>query len=210
MLTIWGRADSSNVQAVMWAVAELELEYERIDAGHRFGEVSAELNPNRTVPVLQDGDGQILWESAAILRYLASQYGGGGAFWPAEAAARADVDRWAEWAKLNVALAFTGPVFWQVVRTPVADRDPVKLARGLSALEDKLAIAEPRLANGGWLAGPVFTLADIVFGHMLYRYYSLDIARADLPNLAAYYERLTERPAYREHVMVSYAALQVD
>lgn len=126
MPRIWGRRNSSNVQAVMWCVGELGLAYERYDVGHRFGGTDTDafvaMNPNRTVPVLRDGEGPALWESGAILRYLASRYAGDTPFWPGDLDARANVDRWAEWSKINVAMAFTVPIFWRVVRLPAADR----------------------------------------------------------------------------------------
>lgn len=212
MLKIWGRTDSSNVQALMWCVGELGLPYERIDAGHRFGvndtPAFLAMNPNGTVPVLQDGANPPLWETGAILRYLANRYGR-APFWPEELLARTEVDRWAEWSKINVALGFTAPVFWKVVRTPASQRDPAAIAAAVATLETKLRIAEDRLARHDYLVSDEFTLADIQFGHLLYRYYDIDIARADLPALRAYYDRLTTRPAYRTHVMVSYDGLRV-
>ncbi len=76
MLTIWGRRTSSNVQALMWCVVELGIPHVRHDAGHRFGGTdTAEflaMNPNGTVPVLRDGDAEPVWETGAILRYLAT------------------------------------------------------------------------------------------------------------------------------------------
>jgi len=212
MLKIWGRTDSSNVQAAMWCIAELGLPSERIDAGHRFGVNDTPgflaMNPNGTVPVLQDGDNPPLWETGAILRYLGNRYGS-APFWPEELIARTEVDRWAEWSKINIALGFTMPVFWQVVRTPAERRDPAAIARAVTALETKLRIAEDRLARHAWLVGEDFTLADIQFGHCLYRYYDIDIARGALPALRRYYDRLTERPAYRAHVMTGYEALRL-
>ena len=126
------------------------------------------------------------------------------------AARRAQIDKWAEWAKLNVAMNFTVPVFWRVVRTPPAQRDGTAITVALAVLEDKLAIAEAQIANHGFLAGPAFTLADIQLGHVLYRYFDIDIPRADLPALAGYAARLAKRPAYREHVMVGYEDLRVE
>lgn len=211
MLTIWGRKTSSNVQALMWCVGELGLPYTRHDIGHTYGGTDtpafAAMNPNRTVPVLQDGAAQPLWETGAILRYLATLYGA-GPFWPDDLLARTDVDRWAEWSKLNVALQFTGPVFWHVVRTPAKARDWAAIRSALDDLEDTLAIAEQRLEAQAHLVGDDFTLADIQFGHVLYRYYTIEIDRAPLPSIAAYYERLTQRPAFAEHVMVSYEDLR--
>ena len=212
MLTIWGRKTSSNVQALMWCVGELGLDYLRFDVGHRYGGTDGEafyqLNPNRTMPVLQDGDNPPLWETGAILRYLASRYAN-DAFWPGDLLARTEVDRWAEWSKQNIALGFTTPVFWRVVRTPAAERDPQAIAAAVTSLEQKLAIAEARLAGSRYLVGDTFTLADIQFGHVLYRYFAIDIPRRPLPHLAAYYARLTARPAFRQHVMVSYDELKV-
>ncbi|MCB1388073.1 MAG: glutathione S-transferase family protein [Rhodobacteraceae bacterium] len=211
MLTIWGRADSSNVQALMWAVGELGLAHRRIDAGERFGGTgTAEflaMNPNGTIPVLKDDEGPALWETGAILRYLAARHGP-ESFWPSDPLARADVDRWAEWAKLNVAIGFTGPVFWRVVRTPEARRDPAAIASALKALEVNLHIAEMQLTRHPFLVGDTLTLADIQFGHILHRYFDIDITRPDLPALAAYHARLCARPAYAAHVRVSYEALR--
>ncbi|MBT0721458.1 glutathione S-transferase family protein [Rosenbergiella collisarenosi] len=212
MLQIWGRETSSNVQAVMWCVGELGLTYQRYDVGHHFGGLDSEafyqLNPNRTIPVLQDDNHPPLWESGAILRYLASRYGQ-ESFWPKDIFARSEVDRWAEWAKVSVSSLFTQPIFWQLVRTPSQQRDPAAIDQAIARFEDKLAIAEQQLSQHPFLAGPVFTLADIQFGHLLYRYYQLNIGVRDFPTLHAYYQRLTERPAYQRHVMVSYQPLQV-
>lgn len=211
MLTIWGRRTSSNVQALMWCIGELGLPYRRHDIGHRYGGTDTDafraLNPNRTIPVLRDGDGPALWETGAILRYLASRYAD-DTFWPGELIARTNVDRWAEWAKLNVAMAFTGPVFWRVVRTPVEACDTAAVKAAVDALEATLRIAEERFAGQNFLACDQFTLADIQFGHVLYRHYDIQIERAPLPRLAGYYHRLAARPAFREHVMVSYDELR--
>lgn len=212
MLTVWGRRSSSNVQALMWGVGELGLPYERRDAGFRYGVVDTPeflaMNPMGLVPVIRDGDGPPLFETGACLRYLAARYGDGGPFWPADPAARATVDQWAEWAKINVTASFSLPIFWQLVRTPAKDRDEAVIARGLKALDRCLDVAEARLARHAHLVGDAFTLADIQFGHLLYRYHDVPIARRERPALAAYYDRLTARPAYREHVMVSYEELR--
>jgi glutathione S-transferase len=211
MLTVWGRKTSSNVQALMWCIAELGLPCKRHDVGHKFGgtdtDVFYRLNPNRTVPVLQDGPNPPLWETGCILRYLANRYAD-EMFWPAELIARTEVDRWTEWSKINIALGFTTPVFWRVVRAPAEHHDPAAIRHAVSVLEEKLAIADTRLRAHPYLVRDAFTLADIQFGHILYRYYDIDIERADLPNLADYYARLAERPAFREHVMISYEDLR--
>ena len=211
MLKVWGRKSSSNVQALMWCIGELNLVYERIDAGSNYGLVDTReylsMNPNGTVPTLKDGDNPPLWETGPILRYLANTYAPDD-FWPADPIARADVDRWTEWSKINIAMNFTGPVFWRVVRTPPSKRDPVAIGGALRSLVKFLGIAEARFSKFPFLAGDHFTLADIQFGHCLFRYFDIDIERTKHPNIRRYYDALTARLAFQEHVMLSYEELR--
>lgn len=212
MLTVWGRKTSSNVQALMWCIGELQLPYIRHDVGHKYKGTDTDffysLNPNRTVPVLQDGSAPPLWETGAILRYLSNCYGP-ETFWPHDSQRKANVDRWAEWAKINVAMAFTAPVFWRVVRTPESKRDEKAVRKAMINLEASLSIAEVQLGKHCFLAGDEFSLADIQLGHVLYRYFDIDVARQPLQNLRSYYERLISRPAFQEHVIISYEELRV-
>lgn len=210
MLTVWGRKTSSNVQAVMWCIGELGLAFRRHDIGHKYGGQDTPeflaMNPNGTVPVLKDGDGEPLWETGAILRYLGNRYGG-ARFWPQGLEHRAQVDKWAEWSKINIAFNFTAPIFWRVVRTAPEHRDEAAIGEALRALGKKLDIAEHQLSRHAFLAGDDFTLADIQFGHVLYRYFDIAIDRPNHPALRRYYDRLTAWPAFRQHVMVSYEEL---
>ena len=167
-----------------------------------------QMNPNSLVPVLIDGGGQPIFESASILRYLADQYGD-DVFWPKDAAARAQVDKWAEWAKWNFGHIFITTVFWKLVRTPADEIDHNAVAAALVTVETMLAIADAKLATSIYLAGDEFTLADIALGYCLYRYYDNYVLRRDLPHLRRYYDLLCQRPAYRSHVMVSYDELRV-
>ncbi|MDK3074926.1 glutathione S-transferase N-terminal domain-containing protein [Sedimentitalea sp. JM2-8] len=211
MLTIYGRATSSNVQLVMWAVAELGLAHERLDYGHVHGGLDtpgyAAMNPHRRVPTLRDGD-LVVWESCAILRYLAARYGDGAAFWPADPAARAPVDMWAEWGKTELAQAFTVPIFWARVRTAAKDRDEAALAEAVTRFNGYLARLGDQLSDRPYVCGDTFSAADIAIGHLLFRWFTIDVPRAVNPAVEAYYQRLTTRPAYRDHVMVDYAVLQ--
>ncbi len=210
MITIWGRNTSSNVQVAMWTIAELGLEFERIDWGGKFGGNDnpdyRTMNPNGLVPTLRDGD-LVLWESPAILRYLGARYGGEG-FWPADPAERARLDMWAEWVKTSLCPPLIRQVFWQLVRTPAAERNMAAIAEGAARLKALIPMVDARLGDGPFLNGEHLCFADIMLGHTLYRYYTLEFERAATPNLDAYYARLQQRPAYREHAMVSYDSLR--
>lgn len=213
MLRIYGRATSSNVQLVMWAVGELGLPHERLDYGHVHGGLDTDafgaLNPHRKIPVLQEGE-LAIWESAAILRYLAAEYGNGGAFWPSDPKARAAVDMWAEWGKNELCNAFTVPIFWSRVRTRAAERDEEALARAIGQFDEYMAQLAGQLANAPFTCGEHLSVADIVIGHLLFRWFTMDIPRKANPRVEAYYQRLSERPAYREHVMVPYDLLRAE
>lgn len=208
-ITVWGRATSSNVQAVMWCAAELGLKVERLDVGHTYGGTDTPeflgMNPMGKVPVLRDGE-VVMFESAAIVRYLAARYGDAD-FWPAPEV-RGPLDTWAEWVKTSFGPAFLHGLFYPLVR-----RDPALLSPDilLSGEEENAVLAgmlARRIGAGPWIGGARFSWADILTGHMLYRYYTLPFARADLPELEAYYNRLCARPAFRDHVMVSYEPLR--
>src|SRR3546814_14279469 len=107
MLKIWGRPSSVNVQKVLWAVRELALPHTATHVGGPFGGLDTpeygKLNPNRKVPVIDDG-GLVLWESNAIVRYLAARYNEGG-LWPSDVAVRAQADRWMDWTATEWQLA---------------------------------------------------------------------------------------------------------
>jgi glutathione S-transferase len=210
MLKIWGRKNSVNVQKAMWAVGELGLAHERIDAGGPFGGLEtaefAALNPNRRVPVIDD-DGVVVWESHSIVRYLAARYGS-GSLWAEDAAARSLADRWIDWTLADLQPAFIGGVFMTLYRTPEAQRNWKAISRGLGRTAEFMELLDRHLADKPFLAGDFFTMGDIPAGAQLYRYFTLEIERPPLPNIEAWYQRLTERPAYRAHVMVPYDDLR--
>lgn len=210
-LVLFGRATSSNVQAVMWGMAELGLVFDRVDCGEGYAALDRPeflaMNPHGRIPVLVHAGGPAIFESMAILRYLGAVFGQ-APFWPADPVARAQIDKWAEWGKMEVANRFTGPIFWRVVRTPASRHDPPAIRQAVERLEEELIKADSVLAKRGFIAGDNLSLADIPLGHVLYRYFDIEIDRRDLPHLRAYYDRLCARPAYRELVMVSYEMLR--
>lgn len=203
MLTIWGRTNSLNVQKVMWAVAELGLAHERIDAGGSFGGLDEPafiaMNPNRLIPVIRDGEA-VIWESNAIVRYLAARHGAGG-LWPEDPALRAEADRWMDW-QLTTAQPAMGPVFMGLVRTPPEQRDPAAIRRQAQRLGETMQVLDGHLADHRFVGGDVLTMGDIPVGCVAWRFLNLDIERPELPNLARWYGELQEREAYRRHVML--------
>lgn len=212
MLKIWGRASSVNVQKVLWAAEELGLAYEQINVGGRFGgnddPAYRAKNPNGLVPTIEDGDGTpegtvTVWESNAIVRYLAARYsrgeGGAGGLWPADPAQRSEADRWMDWALTTIG-ADMRILFWGFVRDPVNAKvgEMLQAADNVARLWARL---DEHLAGQAFVAGDHLTMGDIPVGAYAQRYLSFPIQRPDLPHLAAWHERLAQRPGYRAHVM---------
>ncbi|MCB5177438.1 glutathione S-transferase family protein [Microvirga lenta] len=208
-MKLWGRSTSVNVQKVLWVMAELGLEVERIDAGGSHGGLDSAsysaMNPNRRIPTLQDGD-LVLWESNVIVRYFSAVYGR-GMLHPASAADAAVADQWMDWMQTTLSPVFI-PLFWEAVRKPPSQRSPERLSKLAEEAGQIYAILDARLAETPWLGGQTFSMGDIPAGATLYRWFTMDIPRPDLPRLAEWFARLSERPAYRSTVMTSYDPLR--
>lgn len=200
MLTIWGRLNSHNVKKVAWLAVELALEFERIDTGGQFGMDAAYLakNPNALIPTIEDGK-VTLWESNAILRYLAAQYGG-ERWWPADAAARATGDRWMDW---QFAYADAQrDAFLHNVRKPAAERRPELIAASVAVCAKQLAVMERSLTETPWLSGPDFGIGDIPMGVYANTWFALPIERPSFPAVEAWFERIRTRPGFADQVAI--------
>ena len=210
MLKVWGRRNSINVQKVLWLVAELGVAHEHIDAGGPAGGLNTPefraLNPNGWVPVIED-NGFAVWESHTILRYLAATYGE-DQFWSEAPAWRSLAERWMDWCQTALQPDFIGGVFWGHYRTPPAQRNGPAIAARLERCAGHFRFLDRWLERRDFILGEEFSLADIPAGTMLYRYFTLDIERPSVPHVEAWYERLCERPAYRDHVMLPYEDLR--
>lgn len=202
-ITIWGRANSVNVQKVLWCLSELDLAYERIDAGMAFGrnrdpEYLA-MNPNARVPTLVDGD-YVLWESHSIMRYLVLAYRPDSPIYPDAPKRRAAVDRWLDWVLSTVQPA-DRPVFWALVRTPPEQRDMVAIQKDADAEAQVWEIADAQLATRRFLEGDDFTIADIAVGAFARRWLRVEgIRKPQLPNLDRWFAELESHTGFQRHL----------
>ncbi|CAM3835605.1 glutathione S-transferase family protein [Xenorhabdus thuongxuanensis] len=203
MLTIWGRKNSSNVKKVLWCLEELNVPYQQIDVGGKFGKLNdpeyLRMNPNAVIPCLQEDD-FILWESNAIVRYIAAKYGK-DSLYPADLQERASVEKWMDWVGCN----FFPPIkqfMINFVRTPADQRDPKIIGQLLAEIEKWLRIIDDTLSNQQYLSGDKFGMADIALAPLAYLWLNVEIERPSLPNLERWYQLLIERPAFRKIVMI--------
>jgi glutathione S-transferase len=195
-LRIWGRLNSINVQKAVWTARELELPFERIDAGGAFGGNRTpeylRMNPNGKIPVIDDG-GFVLWESNAIVRYLAAKHGA-GTLWPTDLRQRADADRWMDWQATELTPAMRD-AFMQLVRTPAEKRSQPLVEASNAGTEALMAILDAHLAGRDFLCGHHFTMGDIAVGTVVHRWFGLQQPHAPRPNVEQWYRRLMLRPA---------------
>ncbi|HEX3882493.1 MAG TPA: glutathione S-transferase family protein [Stellaceae bacterium] len=203
MLKIWGRTTSSNVQKVLWCCAELGLEYERTDWGGPFGGNQnpeyLRLNPNGLVPTVVDGD-LVMWESNTICRYLCTTRNG-DALYPKDPAARTHVERWMDW-QLAVVGGPMGMLLQQLVRLAPEQRDTAAAEGARRRALAAWTIVDEAVGSQTYLAGDHLSLAEIVLGTQIYRWFTFPIERPELKNLRAWYDRCLARPGFEKHIVM--------
>lgn len=201
MLKILGKSSSINVRKVLWLCTEPGIDYRQEQWGAGFRDTREPsflaLNPNALVPVIVDGP-LVLWESNTICRYLAAREGRGDLL-SADAAARAGVEQWMDWqaGELNNAWRYA---FMALVRKSAVHTDAAAVAASMADWNRLMTIFDAQLARtGAYAAGSGFTLADVALGLATHRWATMPMRRPPLPNVAAYYERLGQRPGFLQH-----------
>ncbi len=201
MLKIYGRANSINVRKVLWLCHEIGLDYDRADFGRGYTPTdSAEfraVSPFGVVPVIDD-DGFILRESNTIVRYLAEKHARHDLY-PTDLRRRATIQAWMDWGSTDFS-AGVRPVFFGLHLKHPDFQDPARIAAGAADWTKQMHRLEATLAETGpYLMGDAFTIADIPVGLFVNRWFAVAFAKPELPQVAAYYDRLAGRPAYRLH-----------
>ena len=194
MTLIWGRITSINVRKVIWALQELDMPFERKDAGAAFGVVNtdeyAQLNPNRLVPLMVQGE-RTLWESNVIVRYLcASQQ----RLCPTDPWLRADAERWMDWQQTTFSPAGRD-AFIQLFRKPEGAPNMTKVQASVKSTLPLLDMLDHHLSQSPFLAGDDFGMADIPVGCEVHRWKGLPIAHSPRPHLDRWYAAVSQRPA---------------
>ncbi len=195
MLKILGRVTSINVRKVLWALDELNLRYDREDWGLPIRDPKVPefltLNPNGQVPVLVES-GFVLWESNAILVYLAERE---GVLLPEHLESRALALQWLGWQAVELNPPWGYAVNALIRKTPGYD-DADKIAQSMRQWGAKMEILEAQLSKGTpFVVGDEFTIADIALGLSIHRWMSVPAEKPEFAAVSGYYERLRERTA---------------
>lgn len=202
MLNIWGRISSINVRKVVWCAQELGLDFQRTEAGGKYGVVQSPeylaLNPNALVPAISDDGGFVLWESNVIVRYLCARHWT-RQLYPEQLPERFDAERWMDWQQTTLNRA-SRDAFVQWVRTPPAERQPTLIEASVRDSEALFGLLDAHLARHPYMAGDSFTMADIPIGCEAHRWFNLPAAeyrRPGWPNVERWFNDLLLRPGAR-------------
>ncbi len=199
MLKLWGRTSSINVRKVLLALNELQIPFERIEAGAAFGVVNTPeyraMNPNGLVPVIEDDHIGVLWESNVIVRYLGSRHSA-GRMYPDDMNARFNAERWMDWQQTTMNPAGRD-AFLQMIRVPEPQRQQKLIDQSVAAMEPLLAMLDAHLATREWMLGDHLTVADIPIACEMHRWWGTPLAHASHPNLRRWYDAMLARPSSR-------------
>ena len=196
MLRILGKRQSINVRKVLWTCDEIGLPYSQEEWGAGTRPTSeAEfqlLNPKGLIPVVVDGD-NALTESNTIVRYLATKHGRADLL-PVEPLARAHVEEFMDWQATE--LNWSWRVAFQSIVRKNAHGTADQIAHSLAEWTRMMLLLEQRLADARpYICGAQFTVADIVIGLSVNRWFQTPMERPALPRIGSYFGKLMQRPA---------------
>jgi len=183
---------------------DLECDIHVIDLGRgdQLAPAYIAMNPNRKMPVLEDG-GFILWESNAILFYLASKRPESG-LWPADAKGQAGVLRWLAWESAHWDAESCGMVGYEKVSRGVlglGPAEPAFIARGEQNFARFAGVLNDVLKSRKWLTGADLTIADFSVGAWIPAAQRLQLPLEEYPEIGRWYERLESLPAWHSSMV---------
>jgi len=179
---------------------KLDCEFQVVDlfkGEQRRPEYTA-LNPNQRMPVLEE-DGFVLWESNAILQYLASKRPDLG-LWPADARSQSDVSRWCNWESAHWTPACAIVAFERVVKklSGQGEPNPEEVARGEELIRKFGAVLDGHLRGRKWLVGDALTIADFTVGAPLLMAEAGNYPIAEFGEIGRWYRALGTLPAWKK------------
>lgn len=209
MIDLWGRKNAYNVQKVLWALDELELEYHHYDVGSLNGDLSTAeylaINPHARIPTIRDKNG-VVWESNSIVRYLAGEYGSSD-LWPLSAYDRSCAERWMDWELTKLQPDFID-LFWGYYRKPEALRNLPEIESSRLACEGHFRLLDDHLSRFPYLSGEHFSFGDIPCAIGLYRYFNMGLDVEKPAHVMRWYKNLSEREPFKRNIAVAFDELK--
>ncbi|MGB9182669.1 MAG: glutathione S-transferase family protein [Solirubrobacteraceae bacterium] len=193
-LRLYDYAASCNCYKVRLLLAHLARPYERVSvdifSGETLTDAYARINPMRTTPVLETGEGRRLAESAAILVYLAR----GTKYLPDDTLELADVIRWLIYEQTDV-IPMIGGLRFRLLTGRLTREDPEAVRRFKSG-EEILALLDGHLAKHEFFVSERYTIADVALYGYLHVAADAGFIVQPYPHLLAWLQRVTRQPGY--------------
>ena len=165
-----------------------------IGAGAQFEPGFLAISPNNKIPAIVDPDGpdgkpMALFESGAILLYLAGKR---GQFLPASVRGRYEVLQW-----LMFQMASVGPMLGQAhhFRIYAPEKIPYAIERYTSEARRLYQVIDKRLSSSPYIGGPEYSIADIAVFPWLRSWKNQGVEMSDYPQLKGWFDEIASRPA---------------
>jgi glutathione S-transferase len=193
---------SPNTRKVLTVVHHLglKIDLEMVDLiqGAQMQPEYLELNPNHMTPTLADGN-FVLWESNAIMQYLAAQTPG-NELWPSDARTQADISRWQCWQLAHWGPACQ-PIIWERMVKPMlgqGEPDAQIVAEAEERFHRFAAVLNGCLAGRPWLVGKSATLADFAVAADLMYKDAAQLPVSSYTEIQRWYEGVEEVEAWQK------------
>jgi glutathione S-transferase len=188
----------------------LDCELQPIDLGRgdQLARQYIALNPNKKMPTLEES-GFVLWESNAILFYMAAKHPDRG-LWPTDVKAQADVLRWLAWESAHWDAESCGMVAYEKASKAVlglGPPDPAFIARGEQNFDRFAAVLDDHLKGHKWLTGNQLTIADFSIGAWIPTAERMELPVGKFTEFLRWYKGLAALPAWRDAVAAKNAAM---
>ena len=201
-MKLYGFPPSPNTWKVRAVAAHLRipLEFEFVDltrgGSHTLQYLA--LNPTGRTPTLVDGDFK-LWESTAIMQYVASKTS--NSLWPNDARARADIMRWQSWQLAHWSKEGCEPLLFQRLVKKLLNLGPpdeAAVAKGIEAFNKEAKVLDAHLARQPYLVGKDITLADFAVAAPLFHAKAADLPVGPYARVQDWFGRVSAQPCWRE------------
>jgi glutathione S-transferase len=199
-MKLYGFPASPNTRKVRAVAAHLgiPLDFSLVDLPKGQGQTPEylALNPNGKTPTLDD-NGFILWESNAIMQYLAGTKA--NTLWPEDVRTRADITRWQCWQLAHWSRG-TGTLIFENALKPMRGlpSDTAQVAQGEATFKQFAAVLDAHLAKRSYLVGNALTLADFSVASDLMYAVPAKFPIEPFRNVQAWYARFDALPAWRQ------------
>lgn len=197
MLRLYGFTTQNTLKTLYVLEAtgiDYDFQFVNLAKGEQRTDEFAAKTPIGKVPLLEH-DGQYLFESGAICRYVGNVCD--SPLYPADKMQRAQVDQWMDFFTCHLGRWFTTLYFDAVIRPHfnLGDSDEKAVAEANKYIAIQMAIVDKHLAQNNWLANKAFSIADLFAFAYVEQHRDINYSIDDYVNVRAWFDRIESRDA---------------